>query len=115
MLKQLQTEEILRLTRTGIWQVEMEQGGRPRFYANDIMDEMLGVKTPLTPEERYEFHQSRIHPDDRGIFQEYVNEMKYSNTERPSLKFAKIGFSMIWPPSAPAFCGFAIRPRIPAN
>ena len=28
MLKQLQTEEILRLTRTGIWQVEMEQGGR---------------------------------------------------------------------------------------
>ena len=52
MLKQLQTEEILRLTRTGIWQVEMEQGGRPRFYANDIMDEMLGVKTPLTPEER---------------------------------------------------------------
>ena len=26
MLKQLQTEEILRLTRIGIWQVEMEQG-----------------------------------------------------------------------------------------
>ena len=81
MLKQLQTEEILRLTRTGIWQVEMEQGSRPRFYANDIMDEMLGVKTPLTPEERYEFHRCRIHPDDREIFQEYVNEMKYSNTE----------------------------------
>ena len=46
MLKQLQTEEILRLTRTGIWQLEMEQGSSPRLYANDIMDEMLGVKTP---------------------------------------------------------------------
>ncbi len=42
-------------------------------------------------------------------------EMKYSSTERPSLKFAKIGFSIIWPPSAPAFWGLAIRPRMPAS
>ena len=86
MLKQLQTEEILRLTRTGIWQLEMEQGSSPRLYANDIMDEMLGVKTPLTPEERYKFHRSRIHPDDREIFQEYVNKMKRSKSE-PRMKF----------------------------
>ena len=40
-------------------------------------------------------------------------EIKYSNTESPSLKFDKIGFSIICPPSAPAFCGLAIKPRIP--
>ena len=42
-------------------------------------------------------------------------EIKYSNTESPSLKFDKIGFSIIWPPSAPAFWGLAIKPRIPDN
>ena len=42
-------------------------------------------------------------------------EIKYSNTESPSLKFERIGFSIICPPSAPAFCGFAIKPRIPDN
>ena len=62
MLKQLQTEEILRLTRTGIWQVEMEQGSSPRFYANDIMDELLGVKTPLTPESAMSFIEAAFIP-----------------------------------------------------
>ena len=36
MLKQLQTEEILRLTRTGIWQVEMEQGLAARAFMPTI-------------------------------------------------------------------------------
>ena len=43
-------------------------------------------------------------------------EMKYSSTERPSLKFDKMGFSMI-SPTAPVifFWGFCISPRIPAS
>ena len=36
-------------------------------------------------------------------------EMKYSRTERPSMKLALIGRSMISP------FGLAIRPRIPAS
>ena len=36
-------------------------------------------------------------------------EMKYSSTDRPSMKLALIGRSMISP------FGFAIRPRIPAS
>ena len=36
-------------------------------------------------------------------------EMKYSSTDRPSMKFALIGRSMISP------FGFAIRPRMPAS
>ena len=36
-------------------------------------------------------------------------EMKYSSTDRPSMKLALIGRSMISP------FGFAIRPRMPAS
>jgi hypothetical protein len=36
-------------------------------------------------------------------------ELKYSSTDRPSLKFEMIGLSMISPE------GFAIRPRMPAS
>src|SRR5213594_3930264 len=42
--------------------------------------------------------------------------MKYSSTERPSRKLDLIGLSMISPmPPVSFFCGFAIRPRIPAS
>ncbi len=42
--------------------------------------------------------------------------MKYSSTDRPSRKFDLIGLSMISPmPPVSFFCGFAIRPRIPAS
>src|SRR6266436_438261 len=43
-------------------------------------------------------------------------EMKYSSTDSPSRKFDLIGLSMISPmPPVSFFCGFAIRPRIPAS
>ena len=42
--------------------------------------------------------------------------MKYSSGERPSRKFDLIGLSMISPmPPVSFFCGFAIRPRMPAS
>jgi len=42
--------------------------------------------------------------------------MKYSSTLSPSRKFDLIGLSMISPmPPVSFFCGFAIRPRIPAS
>ena len=41
--------------------------------------------------------------------------MKYSKIESPSLKFDKIGFSMISPPPEFDFFGLAIKPRIPVN
>ena len=43
-------------------------------------------------------------------------EIKYSCTERPSLKFEVMGDSIISPfPPVMDFLGFAIKPRIPAN
>src|SRR2546422_3153869 len=42
--------------------------------------------------------------------------MKYSSTDRPSRKFDLIGLSMISPmPPVSFFCGFAIKPRMPAS
>ena len=42
-------------------------------------------------------------------------DIKYSKIERPSLKFERIGFSIISPPPALDFFGLAIKPRIPVN
>ena len=42
-------------------------------------------------------------------------EIKYSNIESPSLKFDKIGFSIISPPPDEDFFGLAIKPLIPVN
>ena len=56
MLKQLQTEEILRLTRTGIWQVEMEQGGR-------LSDGFFpGHSQEISQYTKFQIHPSRFHP-----------------------------------------------------
>ena len=41
--------------------------------------------------------------------------MKYSITDKPSLKFDWIGLSIISPPPIIDFLGFAIKPLIPAN
>ena len=42
-------------------------------------------------------------------------EIKYSKIESPSLKFDRIGFSIISPPPAVDFLGFAIKPLMPVN
>ena len=42
-------------------------------------------------------------------------EIKYSKIDKPSLKFDNIGFSIISPPPAVDFFGFAIRPLIPES
>ena len=42
-------------------------------------------------------------------------EIKYSKIDNPSLKFDKIGFSIISPPPTFDFFGLAIRPLIPVN
>ena len=42
-------------------------------------------------------------------------DIKYSNTDNPSRKFARIGFSIIALLVSPDFLGFAIRPLNPAS
>lgn len=79
--KKIDTKKILRTSRMGLWRVEYKEGKAPRFYADEVMDEMLGVSGDTSPEERFVFHKSNIHPDDIPLFQEYVDKLTRARTE----------------------------------
>lgn len=79
--EKINTKEILRASQMGMWRVEMEEGKPPRFYADEVMDELLGIDREITPEERFVFHRSRIHPEDMRLFQEYSDKLTEARTE----------------------------------
>ena len=79
--EEVNIKEILRESRMGMWRVEMEEGKPPRFYADEVMDELLGIDREITPEERFVFHRSRIHPEDMRLFQEYSDKLTEARTE----------------------------------
>ena len=79
--EEVNIKEILRASRMGMWRVEMEEGKPPRFYADEVMDELLGIDREITPEERFVFHRSRIHPEDMQLFQEYSDKLTEARTE----------------------------------
>jgi len=79
--EEVNIKEILRASRMGMWRVEMEEEKPPRFYADEVMDELLGIDREITPEERFVFHRSRIHPEDMRLFQEYSDKLTEARTE----------------------------------
>ena len=79
--EEVNIKEILRASRMGMWRVEMEEGKPPRFYADEVMDELLGIDRDITPEERFVFHRLRIHPEDMQLFQEYSDKLTEVRTE----------------------------------
>ena len=79
--EEVNIKEILRASRMGMWRVEIEEGKPPRFYADEVMDELLGIDREITPEERFVFHRSRIHPEDMRLFQEYSDKLTEARTE----------------------------------
>ena len=79
--EKINIKEILRASQMGTWYVEMEEGKPPRFYADEVMDELLGIDRDITPEERFVFHRSRIHPEDMQLFQEYSDNLTVARTE----------------------------------
>ena len=79
--EEVNIKEILRASRMGKWRVEMEEGKPPRFYADEVMDELLGIDREITPEERFVFHRSRIYPEDMRLFQEYSDKLTEARTE----------------------------------
>lgn len=81
MSQKINTEEFLRNARIGLWRIEVEEGKEPRFYADEEMDELLGIKEKLTPEERFRFHRKHVHPDDMEMFQEYSDKLTETRTE----------------------------------
>ena len=79
--EKINTKEILRASQMGMWCVEMEEGKPPRIYADEVMDELLGIDRDITPEERFVFHRLRIHPEDMQLFQEYSDKLTEARTE----------------------------------
>ena len=79
--EEVNIKEILRASRMGMWRVEIEEGKPPRFYADEVMDELLGIDREITPEERFVFHRLRIHPEDMRLFQEYSDKLTEARTE----------------------------------
>ena len=74
-------QQILRSTSIGVWRVEFEEGGAPRFYADQVMDELIGVSGAITPEERFLFHRAHIHEEDLALFEEYSAKLAEDPTE----------------------------------
>ena len=68
-------EDILEGARTGIWTIELEEGCRPRMYADRTMRILLGVSDEITPEECYRHWFERIEPDYLEMVQEAVREI----------------------------------------
>ena len=56
-------EDILEGARTGIWTIELEEGCRPRMYADRTMRLLLGVSDEIEPEACYRFWFENIEPD----------------------------------------------------
>lgn len=79
--EEVNIKAILRASRMGMWRVEIEEGKPPRFYADEVMDELLGIDREITPEERFVFHRSRIYPEDMRLFQEYSDKLTEARTE----------------------------------
>lgn len=74
-------DDLLRVSRIGLWRVEFEEGKAPRFYADEVMDELLGIEGDVTPEERFVFHSTHIAKEDTELFADYSQKMLFSRSE----------------------------------
>ncbi len=81
MSQKINTNEFLKNVRIGLWRIEVEEGKLPRFYADEVMDELLGITEEVTPEERFVFHRRCVHPDDMEMFLEYSDKLTETQTE----------------------------------
>ena len=81
MDQKINAEQFLKSTRIGLWRIDLIEGQEPQFYADAVMDELLGIEKRITPEERFRFHRAHIHPDDMQLFQEYSDRLADTRTE----------------------------------
>ena len=79
--EQIDIQATLRATRTGLWRLEFENGKMVRLFADDLMDELLGVTEALSPEERLALFYTRLHPEDKALFEDYIGKITEIHTE----------------------------------
>lgn len=68
-------EEILEVSKTGIWTIELEDGCEPRMYTDKTMQMLLGIEEDMEPEECYKSWFNNIEPEYVEIVQEAVQEI----------------------------------------
>ncbi len=74
-------QEILRASKMGLWKITAKEGEAPKFYADGVMNELIGTPEDMTPEDRFLFHRAHIHPDDMELFMEYSDKLSRERTE----------------------------------
>ena len=79
--EQIDPHQILGTCRMGLWRLGFENGQAVRLYGDAVMDELLGITGPVTPEERQTFFSQRIHPDDAALFAEYAQRLTETQAE----------------------------------
>lgn len=70
---------ILHKAKVGVWQLDFEDGCIPRLYADETMDELLGITEDVSPEQRFLFQRKHVHKDDMIIFKKY-SDLTMSNS-----------------------------------
>lgn len=68
-------QELLRMARTGLWTIELEEGKEPRMYGDKAMMELLGLDGMPSPEECYRVWYDRIDHDFYPMIETGVDEM----------------------------------------
>lgn len=68
-------QELLRMARTGLWTIELEDGKEPRMYGDKAMLELLGLDVMPSPEECYRVWYDRIDHDFYPMIETGVDEM----------------------------------------
>ena len=66
--------DILRSTRTGLWEIILRQGREPVMHADSVMLELLGLDAAPEPEECYQVWYNRIQDEYKGAVQETVSK-----------------------------------------
>ena len=66
---------LLKALHTGMWEIEIEDGKRPRMYFDDIMRQLSGIPKGMNPEVAFEFFNSNVHQNDRKPLQEYFDTL----------------------------------------
>ena len=81
LMEERDMEKLQRESRLGFWKIEIVEGSTPRFYADSVMDELIGASADMTPEERFLFHRAHIHEDDMEMFKEYADKLCVERVE----------------------------------
>lgn len=67
--------DVLMDSGIGVWCIELDEGKAPRAYMDATFRQVMGMDTPMTPEESYQSWYERIYEQDREKIGAAIEEM----------------------------------------